>query len=1708
MKKHVILFGILGLILHFSMQAQILTKYTTGFESGSQQNYTLTGSNTYSTTLYSGGSRALLLQQTRTDDAVLLLDTIDLSQSAPSLQYATLEFMHICKVRAQSTMQLPPSMSVPFGCIVEVKRIDESSWTQLRGSQYDMATGGTEDFQLNGYFSDYSYAAAWNGGVNTTPNNTMWKKERFNLGSLFSSAMPGNRKLQIRFRLPKAAQPQGAETRPIYYGWLLDNIVVKASPSSLVVPTIKMLEYPVQATVAPARHPYSRDVLIKADISTTVAQGMDADSIYIDYVLGSEPQARINMVREGSSNIWSARIPYCGYDTVVAFRLVAMDATSNHNKSTFPTDESAFSYYSCVRGKDVQTNVGNSTTTSNAHPFASSGDVRSEYVYDKATLRAAGYTYGAITNLQFQIAGGGGATLNNFTVKMQNVDSTHTTDGTNFSKIDMKTVYSGTYTLPSGSGTTATIEFLDTFFYSGNDILMQICYDNQFDGSATTLQMMPTVANKSSLSMPFLASYGIAPCTYLSGSELQQRPVFKFKQNKNLPLMKDLGIESILSPSLSTQANTPTAIQVSLRNMGITTINGVTIYYTIDGGAPQSYTWSGSLAGQTSTPVIITTSAQFTPGYKRVVAWVGDSLRIGSDIYIDHEPFNDTIGTTFIACAGPMSGVRYVGGPTPDYNNLDEIFEALYRCGVNGPLTVKLASGVYERQITLPSIQGVSSTNIVTFEPMDTTVGSVVITTPVSSACALDLQNTSYVRFKNILFNSRANTNAPYIVKLGINSRGCIFDSCTFIDSTIAGMTSLLFTGGASDFTVDHCSFKGGVVALNMMGSASDNCASNNRVYRSYFEMAKESCIRATNQISVIIDSNVINNTSTNPSFVLMLQSCYGPSRVLNNKVFSSNGASCFGATDFSGSAAGYAIVANNMFVSTNSAANQTIYTPVNIMDAEKVKYIYNSSKISVSGASNISAATIGGSGASDIYVLNNIFASTTEGNYALNFIPSDDNFVIDYNLYYSPGSILNKFGSTQVATLTDWVDRLYTETGAYHDTNSIMSQPVFLNITSMDLRTLSLAVQNAGTPIADITTDMFGTLRDSVAPCIGAYESAPLFNNLSIDDVLSPYTSCTLGNAEKIELVLKNYGYSTIPANSATLYYTRNNTGLTSHVIDREILPMDTIHFTTPSTNDLSVAFFQSDRTYDFKIWTSLSTDDDRSNDTIHHIVESLYQLAAPTVQPIHLNYATATQLNVPSATGVVYWYENDSTENHFYRGTPLQTDTLYRDTTFYISQRAEVELLKITEVQYHKSNPGVTYPYPSFMSSSTNIAVELSNVGNYPINLYGDTLIMISTSASYNNKIVALPNVTVQPGASFVVQYARGTDYNSQTCYSNFALSAMSNATANNVGIIYKDNNTIKDAVVLNQLPNTWATYNVPSTIWTGTNVLTPGSSGIRRININSNSSSGWVVCDANPHTMTLGSVESNLVNYRDNGCLGYRTPVQITIQNIPALNLAVTNVELSNEGCGLYDESISLQLSNLGIGTVNNPVVQYSVDGVLYPADTINQVLGPFSSINHTFSTLADLRSYNLNRYYDVKVWVHQNSADVYRYNDTVQLRVQSFYTPEIPDVDTLWHTLYGTSDTLYANSALTDTLAWYDENGNLLHIGNTYITDLLYENTTFQVKGLGVVYEDVHVGNLATTSATSYPSPYHSGSSYRKEQYIIKANELAALGYESG
>ena len=162
-----------------------------------------------------------------------------------------------------------------------------------------------------------------------------------------------------------------------------------------------------------------------------------------------------------------------------------------------------------------------------------------------------------------------------------------------------------------------------------------------------------------------------------------------------------------------------------------------------------------------------------------------------------------------------------------------------------------------------------------------------------------------------------------------------------------------------------------------------------------------------------------------------------------------------------------------------------------------------------------------------------------------------------------------------------------------------------------------------------------------------------------------------------------------------------------------------------------------------------------------------------------------------------------------------------------------------------------------------------------------------------------------------------------------------------------------------------------------------------------------------------------------------------------------------------------------------------------------------------MNHTFTSLADLRSYNINRVYELKVWVHAVSGDNMRDNDTVVLHIPSNYTPDIPIIDTLWQCEYGTVDTLYSLVPLRDTLVWYDADGNLLHIGNVFITDTLYDDVTYRVGARSIVYDYVHLGELTNRmTASEVSGPYNSSFTYRKEQYIVKAEELAELGYNEG
>ena len=262
-------------------------------------------------------------------------------------------------------------------------------------------------------------------------------------------------------------------------------------------------------------------------------------------------------------------------------------------------------------------------------------------------------------------------------------------------------------------------------------------------------------------------------------------------------------------------ANVNNNVIVTLKNYGAQTINSVRIYYSVDNGVHQYFDWSGTLLGGGTANVTINTTQTYTAGYHEMIAWVDDSVLAAGVRYRDHEPFNDTLWTRFIACDGPMHGTRVVGGSTPDYQSLEKLLYALSQCGVDGPLTVKLAPGYYLPH-TFPAIPGISSTNYVRFEPLSgavTFVSSMHDTSLVNSL--VNLQRTHHVRFKNIHFLSNAASNpVTYLVRMGTNSVGCQFDSCSFAEVQGGSMSesymaasALLYSGGADSLVVNNCTF-------------------------------------------------------------------------------------------------------------------------------------------------------------------------------------------------------------------------------------------------------------------------------------------------------------------------------------------------------------------------------------------------------------------------------------------------------------------------------------------------------------------------------------------------------------------------------------------------------------------------------------------------------------------------------------------------------------------------------------------------------------------------------------------------------------------------------------------------------------------------------------------------------------------------------------
>jgi hypothetical protein len=239
--------------------------------------------------------------------------------------------------------------------------------------------------------------------------------------------------------------------------------------------------------------------------------------------------------------------------------------------------------------------------------------------------------------------------------------------------------------------------------------------------------------------------------------------------------------------------------------------------------------------------------------------------------------------------------------------------------------------------------------------------------------------------------------------------------------------------------------------------------------------------------------------------------------------------------------------------------------------------------------------------------------------------------------------------------------------------------------------------------------------------------------------------------------------------------------------------------------------------------------------------------------------------------------------------------------------------------------------------------------------------------------------------------------------------------------------------------------------------------------------------------------------------------------TFYGNPQHDAFVTRIVGLVDDCNIGMDTISIWIRNLGAAAINSPspsniVASYRVNGSL-PAVTqpVTQVINPNDSVLFHFTTQHNFVAAALNdSVYNVVAWVDLQSDNV-KYNDTAKFTVTSKLIPPSPLAPAVT-TPYATQALLTATSPSNDTILWFTHptTGSHFHMGSTYTTGLLYSDTTFYVQAVGALPLQsftLGTGTMVNTN-TTYPTPYGNWYWGNREQYLLLASELSALGMVAG
>lgn len=812
--------------------------------------------------------------------------------------------------------------------------------------------------------------------------------------------------------------------------------------------------------------------------------------------------------------------------------------------------------------------VGTGTLTNNGNqdgsPYANNYyGAKNQYLLTAADLVAAGVGAGDINSLAFNVANVNSCpALTNFTIRMKSTTATSLTNTWETGVVDYYTIAS--YQPLVGWNTHV---FSTPFVWDGiSNVIVETCFNNYSYtnfGNASVYQ-----ATKSYTGTHYYRAdnTNVCPNTGTTGSSTRL-PNMKFDcalptamsyvssevfHSDTTGVLQGGTNQEIVGVKVVMTANaTPlNATSFSIGTNGTTSLSDLTnakLWYT---GTSNVFATTNQFGTSLTTIVAantITGSQVLANGtnYFWLTYDISSSATLGN--YVDAECSSVFVGAAMTPSvtapvgsrriSGALSGV-YTIGTGGDFPSFASASNALNSFGVSGAVIFNVFTGTYTEQVTLNQIAGVSSTNTILIKSQsgDSSDVTLQFASNATNNYVLKLNGTDYCTIQNMTLKSTG-SNYGNVIEVANNSDNIIIKSNQILSATYAGANGagiyVPAAGNSDNLEIEKNYINVyGEYGIYVYGTSTSSLQSGTEIKKNTIIHGRYG-IDANYQDAILISENHISQVSapsSGYSYAVNLVNCNNACEVSKNKLFVKGGNTyLYGiyVGTSSGSSSSKMLIANN-FISILSGGNpRGIYTT----NASHLNIYYN----------NIVLNSGGGNGRT-IYLSNNSTNMAMQNNNVMN---NNGGYAIyavtgsigssNYNNLYSLGGTLGRIGNQNTASLANW------KSATSQDANSISVNPSFMSTT--DLHVANYAMDKLGSPIAGITTDIDGEVRDVTNPDIGADEFQANYE-ISVEQFVSPLAFICGGN-ENIEITIKNNGAVTLT--SLTINWSVNSIAQTA---------------------------------------------------------------------------------------------------------------------------------------------------------------------------------------------------------------------------------------------------------------------------------------------------------------------------------------------------------------------------------------------------------------------------------------------------------------------------------------------------------------------------------------------------------------------------------